>query len=55
MKPVFNVEPKCRVTMLTREYWLEDLGLLLRLKGCSGLWMGPGLWGGTGLGSMGNL
>jgi len=51
MQLVFNLEPKYRVTMLTG---LQDLGLL-RLKGSSGLRMGPGLWRGPGLGSMGSL
>ena len=53
MKQVITLEPKYRVTMLTREKWTP--GFILRLKGSSGLRMGPGLRRGPGLGSMGNL
>ena len=46
MKPVFNLEPNYRVTMLAR----EAPGLLLQLKGLSGILMGPGLRRGPGWG-----
>jgi hypothetical protein len=51
IKPVFNLEPKYRVTMLAREEWTRGPGL----KGSSGLRMGPGLRRGTGWGCMGSL
>jgi len=53
MRPVFNLEPKCRVTVLTRKNGSEDLGLLPRLKGSSNLQMDPGSAEGTGAGVFG--
>jgi hypothetical protein len=54
IKPVFNLDPKYRVSMLTREEQTRGPGMLW-LKGSSVLWMGQGLWCGLGLGSVGNL
>jgi hypothetical protein len=42
MRPAFNFELKYRVTMMTRENGQEELGLLMYLKGSSGVQMGPG-------------
>jgi hypothetical protein len=33
MKPAFNLEPKYRVTMLTREDWTKGTGAPLGIKG----------------------
>ena len=33
MRPAFNLEPKYRVTMLTREDWTEGMGTLPGVKG----------------------
>jgi len=55
MKPVFNPEPKYRVTMLTREEWTRGPGTLPAVKGLIWFTNGPELWRGPGLGSMGNL
>ena len=40
MRPAFNLEPKYRVTMLTREDWTKATGTP-PAKGLSGLQMGP--------------
>jgi len=53
MKTFVNLEPKYRATMLERNK--PEAPGLLRLKGSSGLRMGPGLRRGPGLGSIGNL
>ena len=42
MRPAFNLEPKYRVTMITREDWTGGSGLLLESKGSSDIPMGPG-------------
>jgi len=55
MRPVFNLEPKYRVTVLTREEWTRGPGTLPSVKGLSGLQMDPGLQRGPWLGSLGNL
>jgi len=55
MRPVFNFEPKYRVTMLTREEWTKGTGTPPLVKSSSGLQMGPRRRGGPGLESMGNL
>jgi hypothetical protein len=56
MKPVFNLETNYRFTVLTREErTIRSPGPLLRLKGLSGLWMGPGMWRKIWLRTMGNL
>ena len=54
MRSVFNWEPKYRVTMLTRDEWTRRPGTPPRVKGSSGLQMGPELRRETGLGYMGN-
>ena len=41
MRPAFNVEPKYRVTMLTREDWTKGNGTPPVVKGFSDLQMGP--------------
>jgi len=54
IKPAFNLEPITGLLCWLEERGPEDLGLLLQLKGSSGLQMGPGcrgLW----LESIGNL
>jgi hypothetical protein len=43
MRSVFDLEPKYRVTVLTREEWTRVPRLLPRSKGSSGLRRGPGL------------
>jgi hypothetical protein len=48
MKSVLNLEPKYRVTMLTREEWTRGPELLLRLKGSTGLQMGQDCGGDRG-------
>jgi hypothetical protein len=53
MKSVFNLEPKYRVTMLTREEWTRGPGTPPAVKGL--VWMVPALQRGPGLGSMDNL
>jgi len=55
MNPVFNLEPKYRVTILTIEEWTRGPGTPLAVEGISGLRIGPGLRSGRGLGSTGNL
>ena len=52
MRPAFNLEPKYRVIMLTREDWTKGTGTP---KGSSGLQMGPRQRRGPGLVSMGSL
>jgi hypothetical protein len=42
MRPTFNLEPKYRVTMLTREEWIRGPGTPPVVKGLSGSHMGPG-------------
>jgi ribonuclease HI len=42
MKPAFNLQPKYRVTMLTRENCTKGTGTPLQSKGSSGSQMGPG-------------
>ena len=54
MKPVFNLEPNYRVTMLAREEWTRGPGTPM-VKRSSGLRMGPGLRRGSGRRSMGSL
>ena len=54
MKPIFNLEPKCRVTMLTREERTRGPGTSPAVKGL--VWFADGSRTlGGGLGSMGNL
>ena len=55
MKPVFNLEPTYRVTMLTREEWTRGPGTPPAVKGLIWFMGGSRLWRGLGLGSMGNL
>ena len=43
MRPVYNLEPRYRVTMLTREDWTRSPGIFLWLRGSFGSRMGPGL------------
>ena len=51
MSPAFNLDPKYRVTMLTREEWTRGPGTPPDVEGLTQIV--PGRW--TGLGSMGNL
>ena len=55
MKPVFNQELKYGVNMLTIEEWTRGPVTPPAVKGLAGLWMGPRMWRGLGLGSMGSL
>jgi hypothetical protein len=55
MKPVFNLEPTYRYTMLTREEWTSGPGTPPAVKGLVWFRDGSGTAGGGGLGSMGNL
>jgi len=55
MRPGFNLEPKYRVTTLTKEEWTTEPGTSPVEKASSGLQMGPGRRRGSGLQSMGNL
>jgi hypothetical protein len=48
MRPVFNLESKYRVTMLTRAEWTKGHGTTLAVKGSSGLQIGHGLQRGRG-------
>jgi hypothetical protein len=42
MRPAFNLEPKYRVTMLTKADGQQELALLLQSKDSYGLQTGPG-------------
>jgi len=55
MWPGFNLEPKYRVTTLTKEEWTRGPGISPVEMDSSGLQMGPGRRRGPGLESMGNL
>jgi hypothetical protein len=55
MKPVFNLEPKYRVTMLPREELTKGPGTPPAVKGLIWFTDGSRLRRGLGLGSMGNL
>jgi hypothetical protein len=55
MRPAFNLEPKYRVTILTREEWTNGAGTPPVVKGLSGVQMGPRGRRGPGLESMGSL
>ena len=50
MKPVFNLEPKYRVTMLTREEWTRGPGNPPAVKGLIWLTDGSRIVEGTGAG-----
>ena len=53
MKPVFNLEPKYRVTMLAREEWTRDPGTLSMVKGLIWFTDGSRTAEGTGAGVYG--
>ena len=55
MKPVVNLEPKYRVTMLTIEGWTRGPGTPLVVKGLVWFTDGSRSAEGAGTGSMGNL
>jgi hypothetical protein len=55
MRPVFNLEHKYGFICYLQRNGPEAMGLPLRLKGSSGLQMGPGLRRRPDLGSMGSL
>jgi hypothetical protein len=55
IRPVFNLKPKYRVTMLTREEWTRGPGTLPSVKGLVWSQIDPGLRRGPGLGSLGNM
>jgi hypothetical protein len=55
MRPAFNLEPKYRVTTLTKEEFARGTGTSAVEKGLSCLQMGPGRRKGPGMESMGNL
>ena len=55
IKPAFNFEPNRGLLCCLEKSGPEDLGLLLQLKGSSGLQMGPGRKRRPWLESMGNL
>ena len=55
MRPGFNLEPKYRVTTLTKEEWTRGPGTSPVEKDSSGLQTSPGERRGPGLESMGNL
>jgi hypothetical protein len=55
MKPVFNLEPKYRVTMLTREEWTSGPWTHPAVKGLVWFTDGSRTAKRSGLGSMGNL
>jgi hypothetical protein len=50
MHPVFKLEPKYRVIILTRKKWSTGPGTPLALKCSSVLLVGPGLRTGPGMG-----
>ena len=55
MKPVYNLEPKYRVTMLAGEEWTRSPGTPPVFKGLIWFTDGSRTAEGTGVGSMGNL
>jgi hypothetical protein len=55
MRPAFNLEPKYRVTMLTREEWTRGTGTPLEVKWLVWFADGSRMTEGTGVGSMGSL
>jgi len=55
MRPVFNLEPKYRVTVLTREEWSRGPETLPLVKEFVWFKEGSRTAEGPGLGSMGNL
>ena len=55
MRPAFNLEPKYRVTTLTKEEWTRGPATSPVEKASSDLQLGPGRRRGPGLESMGNL
>jgi hypothetical protein len=54
MRPVFNFEPKYRVTMLTREDWTKGTGAPPVIKGLVWFTDGSRMKGGTGAGVYGH-
>ena len=55
MKPVFNLEAKYRVTMLTREKWTRGPGTPSAVKGLVWFTDGSRTADGTGAGSTDNM
>jgi hypothetical protein len=55
MRPVFNLEPKYMVTVLTREEWTRGPGTPTSVKGLIWFTDGSSTAGGTGLGFRGSL
>jgi ribonuclease HI len=55
MRPAFNLEPKYRVTLLTREEWTKSSGAPLEVKGFVWYTDRSKMKVGPGLGSMGSL
>jgi len=53
MRPAFNLEPKYRVTILTREEWTRGPGILLQSKGLIWFTDGYRMKDGTGAGFYG--
>jgi hypothetical protein len=53
MRPAFNLEPRYRVTMLTREDWTKGQGAPLEIKGLVWFTDGSKMKGGTGAGVYG--
>jgi len=54
MRPAYHFEPKCNITVSTREEWNKGPDLLLYLRGLSVIHMGPGRTGGLELASSGD-
>jgi hypothetical protein len=55
MRPAFNLEPRYRVTMLTREDWTKGQGAPPEVKGLVWFKDGSKMKGGLELESMGSL